>query len=214
MLKIELVKIKPLSFDFVQKEEMIWDKHIVLESPQICKIIAPSGSGKSTLISILSGLRSDYSGDILFDSSSARNSSPKFWSSIRANKISMVYQDLRLFKNQTVRQNIQISQDISGYDEPNQSVDFLAEKMGILDQLDKTVNKLSFGQMQRVAIIRSILRKFDWLILDEPFSHLDLNNAMVAWSMILEHATIRKAGIIVACLDPYEFISADKTYHL
>lgn len=213
-MKLELTHIKPLSFEYNQKENSIWENHITLETPQVCKIVASSGSGKSTLISILSGLRSDYAGEILFENKKTRDYSSNDWSILRSKKLSMVYQDLRLFKNLTVRQNIQLSQQISGAAYIEEKVDELAEKMKISDQLHKPVSKLSFGQMQRVAIIRAIIRNFDWLILDEPFSHLDQQNATIAWKLITEKASDRKAGIIIACLDPYEFIAADKIYQL
>lgn len=209
-----MVKIKPLSFDFEAKEDTLWDKHIVLEKSQVCKIIAPSGSGKSTIVSILSGIRSDYTGELFYNSTNARNTSQKFWSNLRSNHLSMVYQDLRLFKNLTVRQNIQISQEISKDYLPSEPIEFFAEKLEIQNQLDQIVCKLSFGQMQRVAIIRAILRKFDWIILDEPFCHLDRNIALKAWELILNQVKMRNAGIIIACLDPYDFIYADKTFYL
>lgn len=213
-MKLALTNIEPLSFEYSKNEHSLWGKDLILETPQVCKIIASSGSGKSTLISILSGLRADYSGEILYDNRSIRNFSSNNWSELRSKKISLVYQDLRLFKNLTVRENIQFSKDISASAVSNDEINFLAKKMNIHDQLDKLVSKLSFGQMQRVAIIRAITRNYEWLILDEPFSHLDQNNATIAWELITEQAHIRQAGIIIACLDPYEFISADKLFYL
>ena len=213
-MKLGLSNIKPLSFEFSTKENSLWGKQIILETPQICKIIAASGSGKSTLISILSGLRADYAVDISYDDKSVQNFSSKDWSQLRKSKISQVYQDLRLFKNLTVKENIQLSQEISGSYAYDKSIEELAEKMKISNQLDKPVGKLSFGQMQRVAIIRAIIRNYEWLILDEPFSHLDQQNANIAWELITEQARIRQAGIIIACLDPYEFINADRIFHL
>jgi putative ABC transport system ATP-binding protein len=179
-------------------------------------VIASSGSGKSTLISILSGLRLDYAGDIEYGQQSIRHYSPKDWSVLRSQKISLVYQDLRLFPNLTVRENILLSQDITGADSNNVMTELegFAKEMNISNQLDKLVKHLSFGQMQRVAIIRAMMRNYEWLILDEPFSHLDLTNATIAWDLITQQAKIRNAGIIIACLDPYEFIKADKIFHL
>ncbi|MFZ9301693.1 MAG: ATP-binding cassette domain-containing protein [Chitinophagaceae bacterium] len=213
-MKLALNDIKPLSFEYSQKENALWGKNITLECPQICKIVASSGSGKSTLISILSGLRSDYAGDIVFENKSTRTYSSTDWSKLRSTTISLVYQDLRLFRSLTVHQNLQLSEEISAIEHHEETIEALAEKMNIKDQLNKPVSKLSFGQMQRVAIIRSITRKFDWLILDEPFSHLDQQNASIAWELIVEQAKKRNAGIIIACLDPYEFISADIIFQL
>jgi putative ABC transport system ATP-binding protein len=215
-LKISFNNITPLSFEYNQKEDSIWGFNNTLESPGVYKVIASSGSGKSTLISILSGLRSDYAGDIQYDNKSILRFSAHDWSALRSQKISLVYQDLRLFPGLTVRENIMLSQDITGADTAAAMTELesFASAMNISNQLDKLVKHLSFGQMQRVAIIRAMMRNYEWLILDEPFSHLDQTNANIAWGLITEQAKKRNAGIIIACLDPYEFIKADKIFHL
>jgi putative ABC transport system ATP-binding protein len=215
-LSIRLKDIRPLAFEFIQKENSLWGADNTLESPGIYKVIASSGSGKSTLISILSGIRSDYAGEIHLDNQKLSGFSPANWSAVRSNKISLVYQDLRLFPNLTVKENILLSQEITGADADKslQELEEFAAAMKISNQLDKPVKHLSFGQMQRVAIIRAMIRNYKWLILDEPFSHLDQSNAMIAWNLITQQAKLRNAGIIIACLDPYEFITADKIFHL
>ncbi len=215
-MSIRLKDIRPLAFEFIQKENSLWGADNTLESPGIYKVIASSGSGKSTLISILSGIRSDYAGEIHLDNQKLSGFSPANWSAVRSNKISLVYQDLRLFPNLTVKENILLSQEITGADADKslQELEDFAAAMKITNQLDKPVKHLSFGQMQRVAIIRAMIRNYKWLILDEPFSHLDQSNAMIAWNLITQQAKLRNAGIIIACLDPYEFITADKIFHL
>ena len=215
-MKITFNNITPLSFEHNQKEDSIWGFNNLLESPGVYKIIASSGSGKSTFISILSGLRSDYAGDIKYDNQSILNFNAKDWSTLRSRKISLVYQDLRLFPGLTVRENILLSQEITGVNTSAAMTELegFASTMNISNQLDKLVKHLSFGQMQRVAIIRAMIRNYEWLILDEPFSHLDQTNANIAWGLITQEAKKRSAGIIIACLDPYEFIKADKIFHL
>lgn len=215
-MSIRLKDIRPLAFEFIQKENSLWGADNTLESPGIYKVIASSGSGKSTLISILSGIRSDYAGEIHLDNQKLSGFSPANWSAVRSNKISLVYQDLRLFPNLTVKENILLSQEITGADADKslQELEEFAAAMKISNQLDKPVKHLSFGQMQRVAIIRAMIRNYKWLILDEPFSHLDQSNAMIAWNLITQQAKMRNAGIIIACLDPYKFITADKIFHL
>lgn len=215
-MSIRLKDIRPLAFEFIQKENSLWGADNTLEYPGIYKVIASSGSGKSTLISILSGIRSDYAGEIHLDNQKLSGFSPANWSAVRSNKISLVYQDLRLFPNLTVKENILLSQEITGADADKslQELEEFAAAMKISNQLDKPVKHLSFGQMQRVAIIRAMIRNYKWLILDEPFSHLDQSNAMIAWNLITQQAKMRNAGIIIACLDPYEFITADKIFHL
>ena len=70
------------------------------------------------------------------------------------------------------------------------------EKLGIADRMDYPAGRLSIGQMQRVAIIRSLCQPFDFLILDEPVSHLDINNNRIAAEIILEETRRQDAAII------------------
>ena len=161
-MSIRLKDIRPLAFEFIQKENSLWGADNTLESPGIYKVIASSGSGKSTLISILSGIRSDYAGEIHLDNQKLSGFSPANWSAVRSNKISLVYQDLRLFPNLTVKENILLSQEITGADADKslQELEEFAAAMKISNQLDKPVKHLSFGQMQRVAIIRAMIRNY------------------------------------------------------
>lgn len=213
-LKINLVNIEPASFEFTAKENSLWSTSVAFNTPETIQIIASSGSGKSSLLSFLSGLRGDYTGEILYNDRNVRGYTPRQWSSLRSKEISLVYQDLRLFRKLTARHNIQLSQEISNSLIHSAALDAMAVRLAVRDHLDKEIGKLSFGQMQRVAILRAISRNFKWLILDEPFSHLDKENALAAWDMIREQAHLRCAGIIIACLDPYDFVRADRIYQL
>ena len=65
---------------------------------------------------------------------------------------------------------------------------------------DQKAGTLSLGQQQRVALIRSFLQPFDFLLLDEPFSNIDENNIEIAKKMILNECEKNKAGFIIATL--------------
>ena len=82
-----------------------------------------------------------------------------------------------------------------------------AEKLGILNKLDQPIFKLSHGQMQRVAILRALNRKFKWLVMDEPFSHLDEVNTSIAIDLIINEAKSQNAGIIMTSLNSKDLMS-------
>ena len=75
-------------------------------------------------------------------------------------------------------------------------------------------NSLRNELQQRIAIIRSLQQPFDFLLLDEPFSHLDESNRKKAMELMEEEADVRKASIILADLKAIEYFNADKTLHL
>ncbi len=79
--------------------------------------------------------------------------------------------------------------------------DFKIEKV-----IDHEVNTLSIGEQQRVAIIRALAKPYQWLIMDEPFSHLDKENGQIAFDHILKDAMGKKAGILMTSLGNETFI--------
>jgi putative ABC transport system ATP-binding protein len=158
---------------------------------------AGSGRGKTTLVNIIGGTRNDYRGDAFFDETNLREIAPDDFAEIRAMKISIMHQDLRLFSELTARQNIEMNPQ---NDKDALFIEKLADRLGILPQLDKPCGRMSLGQQQRVALIRALVRPFEWLLLDEPFSHLDAINAKIAMEIIAEIAKERGAGIIATSL--------------
>jgi putative ABC transport system ATP-binding protein len=133
------------------------------------------------------------------------------WSQWRALKCSVVFQDLQLFQNLTALQNLTLNSEIhqihfnnQTQSEHIQSLETLTEwatLLGVETKLNQPVSLLSFGQMQRIAILRALNRPFNWIVLDEPFSHLDQTNASIALDLIKKVAHQQNAGIIITALD-------------
>ena len=90
----------------------------------------------------------------------------------------------------------------------------MADQLGIGNKLNKLCSTCSYGEQQRVAIIRALQQPFAFLLLDEPFSHLDDNNRKKAMDLMEAEATERNASIILADLKPISFFKAGSTLHL
>jgi putative ABC transport system ATP-binding protein len=90
----------------------------------------------------------------------------------------------------------------------------MAERLGIFNKLQSKTKICSYGEQQRIAIIRSLLQPFDFLLLDEPFSHLDNQNSQKAMDLMLEEAKERKACIIFADLERIEYFPFTRLFHL
>jgi len=208
-LEIRLCNVTPESFEYRISEDTIWGHDINLKAGNVYQILASSGSGKSTLVSILAGLRGDYKGDILLEDKKMSGFKTKDWSVWRSSVASFVFQELRLFPELTVKENIEIQQEIKNdpLQRGHNSFQMRLDAFGIGQKTNVKTKFLSYGQQQRVAIVRALFRNYQWLILDEPFSHLDLKNAQLAWQIITEDAKTKNAGVIITSLDPYPFIS-------
>ncbi len=161
---------------------------------------APSGTGKTTLIHLLYGLRTDYDGAVRWGAADPRALSPDDLADLRREPLSMVFQDLRLFPDFTARENLEVKRALTSSVE-GAVVDGWMERLGLAHRRDARAATLSYGERQRVAILRALLQPFSWLLMDEPFSHLDEANTAKAAALIEEVVEQRHAGFLYADLD-------------
>jgi putative ABC transport system ATP-binding protein len=190
-----------------------WLKDLSIKQGELIEIVAPSGSGKTSLIHFLYGMRRDYTGTIRYNNKELSTADYETMSQYRKDNLSVVFQDMRLFNGQTVFQNIEIKRQLSPFHDSSLIKD-MASRLGIADKLDSLCANCSYGEQQRIAIIRALMQPFDILLLDEPFSHLDRNNAEKAMTLILGEAGKRNATIIFADLEQTSFYPKTRLLYL
>ncbi len=156
---------------------------------------AESGTGKSSLCAFLYGSRTDYDGEILFDGTPVSRFSIDWWCELRRSALAYLPQDMRLFPELTVRENIDVKNRLTGFCTETHIKEMLS-RLELADRLDDRAGLLSIGQQQRVAIARALCQPFDFLLVDEPVSHLDARNNAAVASLIAEEASSRSAAII------------------
>ena len=183
--------------DYIDSD--VWHKEVEFEKGDFYLIEAASGTGKSSLCSYVYGYRNDYQGIISFDGNNIRNFSVKQWVDIRKRSLSMLFQDLRLFTELTAMENVLLKNSLTGFKKKKDIKDLFYE-LGIGDKMNTEVGKMSFGQQQRVALIRALCQPFDFLFLDEPVSHLDEVNAKNMARILTEEAMRQGAGVIVTSI--------------
>jgi putative ABC transport system ATP-binding protein len=202
---------------FLEKEKIdrsqVWGHDICFAPGAHVQVVAPSGSGKTSLIHFLYGMRNDYEGAVLYDNAELKKMNAENFSVWRQQHISIVFQDLRLFAEQTVFDNINIKRVLAPY-HPEEKIRDMATSMGIGNKLDKLAGTCSYGEQQRIAIIRALMQPFSFLLLDEPFSHLDEGNSVKAMELMLQEAAARKAAIILADLRETAYFNASRTIYL
>jgi ABC-type lipoprotein export system ATPase subunit len=188
--------------------DSIWGNVAKLESGKKILLNASSGKGKSTFSMTVFGIRKDYDGTIHYDGRDIKTFSVDEWVEIRQRKISTVFQDLQLFHKLTVAENLQLKNQLTDFKSEQEIKSLLAE-LEIDHKWNDPCGLLSMGQQQRVAIVRSLCQPFNWLILDEPFSHLDERNSLRCLSMIDAECTNQKAGFVLTSLDDDNRFSYD-----
>lgn len=179
--------------------DSIWGHKAVLKEKNRILLNASSGKGKSTFTTTVYGLRRDYEGHLYYDDRNIDTFNPNDWTEIRQRKIAVVFQDLQLFPSLTVRENLLLK---NGLTDTFSEIELLQqmERLEIEDKWTQQCGLLSMGQQQRVAIIRSLAQPFEWLILDEPFSHLDVDNTQRCMEMIHERTISQDAGFVLTSL--------------
>jgi ABC-type lipoprotein export system ATPase subunit len=211
---LALKQLLPSYFDESKKQTSeIWGKDLRFDKGEYIKIVAPSGSGKTSLMHFVYGIRHEYKGAVTYDDSSINKFSAEEFARYRKDFISIVFQDLRLFPEQTVWENIDIKRQLNPYHGP-EKIKEMAQRLGIENRLKYKARICSYGEQQRIAIIRALMQPFDFLLLDEPFSHLDENNSQRAMELMMEEARARNACIIFADLERIDYFPFTRIYHL
>ena len=191
----------------------VWLQNISLERGKRYLISAESGTGKSSMCSYIYGYRQDYSGVIAFDGKDIHSLSVDQWCDIRQRHIAYLPQDMRLFGELTALENVELKNRLTGF-KSNEEIRRLFEIMGIADKQDSLASKLSIGQQQRVAIIRTLCQPCDFILLDEPVSHLDEDNNRIVAELIAQEATRQGAGVIATSVGNHLKMEVDQIFRL
>ena len=205
-MKIVLDHIMPVPLASIKhSSNSIWGNYIELNHGEKILLNASSGKGKSTFTLTTIGLRSDYAGTVTYNNVDVKTFKPTDWALIRQEKIAVVFQDLQLFPNLTVGENLLLKNSLNPVYSV-QEIRKMLERLEIEDKWEQQCSLLSMGQQQRVAIIRAMCQPFELLILDEPFSHLDEENTQRCFTMINERCTEQGAGFVLTTLgDDHKF---------
>jgi ABC-2 type transport system ATP-binding protein len=177
------LNIENLSYNY-GKNKVLEDLNFVLKSGEIALLVGGNGSGKSTLLRLIAGLLKPISGKISLNESSVQYVGHK----------SQLYHEL------TVRENLSFFADLAS--ENSKSVEDIFIKLKLKNFLDKSVNELSQGMLQKVAIAKALLFNPSLLLLDEPSASLDSESVKLI-KAILSEAVVEGSlkSIIIATHD-------------
>ena len=209
-LSLQQLIPQPLREQVIGRASGVWQQELVLNSGEYVFVKAPSGTGKTTLIHMLCGIREDYDGAIKWDKVLMKGAKASEIASLRTADVSVIFQDMRLFPDLTAWENLEIKRGLTN----TVSEHCVTEWMGALGMADKRhsmARTLSYGEQQRIVIIRALLQPFKWLLMDEPFSHLDQANINKAAKLIGDVVRQNNAGMILADLDDNSFFPYTQT---
>lgn len=187
----------------------VWGQDLTFRKGKSYLVEAASGRGKSSLCAFLYALRSDYQGSIDLVDASGRQIKlcEKAICEMRRTSLSLMFQEHRLFPELTAVENVMLKNMLTDiYSE--QEIRQMLSRTGLQERLDTPCARLSLGQQQRVAFVRLLAQPADFLLLDEPISHLDEANAGIMAEMLKEKQVREGAGVIVTSIGnrmPYAY---------
>lgn len=201
---------------FAQRDNLsseVWKQHVTFNKGHLYLVEADSGMGKSTFCSYVIGYRHDYTGRISFDNDDTHEFRMTDWIRIRRRHISHLFQELRLFPELTAYENVEIKNKLTNFKSKKEITDWF-DALGIGDKLDAKIGHMSFGQQQRVAMIRALVQPFDFILTDEPISHLDDTNSSAMGDIMMSEAKRQGAGVIVTSIGKHIDLNYEQTLKL
>lgn len=214
MDRIEFDNVLPAVFTLRNDlHSAVWQQHLSFERGHLYLVEAESGNGKSTFCSYVIGYRHDYTGSIKFDNRDTKSLKVADWVDIRQRHVSHLFQELRLFPELTAMENVEIKNNLTHHKSPKEIEEWF-DMLGLADKKDSKIGRMSFGQQQRVAMMRALVQPFDFILADEPISHLDDNNSRIMGEIMMAEAKRQGAGVIVTSIGKHIPLDYEKTIKL
>ena len=202
------------------KQEVLKGFGLSIEAGSFEALMGPSGSGKSTFLHIAAGLLAADAGSVEIGGKDIVKMSDTEATKFRRRHVGVVFQAFNLLNEKTVRENILlplrlgggfIEIALPGHGRAD-SLDELAEKLGIASLLDKKPEELSGGEQQRVAIARALIAEPEIVLADEPTGNLDAKSAKGICEILKEINA--KSAILVVTHDPVVAACAKRVHFL
>jgi len=202
-VKIELRNLwfARLQRDGDSSSSEVWGQSLSFAAPDRICFVGGSGTGKTTLLHTIYGICPYLATDstLMVDGRDVCELTEPEWSRIRCEKMAMAFQDLRLFPHLTGLENILLKAALTNVTAIDDILTWAAQ-IGMSDALQRPCAAMSLGEQQRVAVLRALCQPFSWLLLDEPFSHVDDETTGLMCELLVARCAEQDAGLIVTSL--------------
>ena len=186
MLEIKNIKKIYKTGDFTQVA--LNNVSIKFRKNEFVTILGQSGSGKTTMLNILGGLDKYNSGDLIINGKSTKKFKDKDWDAYRNKSIGFIFQSYNLINHITVLKNVEMALKLNNVSRKKRHklAREALDRVGLTEHINKKPTELSGGQMQRVAIARSLVNNPDIILADEPTGALDSKTSIQIMDIIKE----------------------------
>jgi putative ABC transport system ATP-binding protein len=177
---------------------------LTVASGELLAVQGASGSGKTTLLNLLAGFDTPDAGGITILDTDVMALTPAQRTDFRCRHMGFVFQALNLLPTLTAVENIALQLVLNGEPEKQarSAANELLDHAGLADRSGSFPDELSGGEQQRIAVLRGLIHKPDLLLLDEPTSCLDTENATILLGLLKEMNDTRGTTIVISTHDP------------
>jgi putative ABC transport system ATP-binding protein len=205
-----MIRIRELEFEYGEGDFRLAIPGLDVDGGTTTAFIGPSGSGKTTLLNLIAGIVSPATGRIETHGTEVSSLSDEERRRFRITSIGLVFQEFELLEYLTVLDNILLPYRIHPALRLDSAVRdrarSLAERVGIVDKLDRHPRRLSQGERQRVAVCRSVLTDPPLLLTDEPTGNLDPVNREKVLDILFDY--VEESGTtLVSVTHDHEILS-------
>lgn len=184
---MSIMEVKNVGYTYDNRRKVLRGINVQMEQGKLYAILGPSGCGKTTLLSLIGGLDSPTSGQILFEDQDIAKTG---LSDHRKNHVSFIFQAYNLIDYLNPKENVALTSKLPPLP--------ILERLGLTkEEAKRNVLKLSGGQQQRVAIARALASEAPVILADEPTGNLDEDTAQDITEILKESAHKMNKCVVV-----------------
>ena len=200
-----MIEIKNLQFSYQQGDFSLNIPQLTIQKGTKVAIIGASGCGKTTLLHLISGIKVPNQGSIQIDAVNLEKLTDRDRRQFRITNIGFIFQDFELIDYLNVLDNIlhcyRLNPALTLTKEVKDKAYNLAEKVGILDKIKRSINQVSQGEKQRIAICRALLTQPKLLLADEATGNLDPANKQRIMQILFSYLEEQQATLLAVTHD-------------
>ena len=203
-----MIEFKQVQFEYSAESETpgfsLTVPDLTVETGQAVAVIGPSGCGKTTMLRLAGGIAVPSAGEVFFEGVGMRTRSESQRRDLRLRRVGFVFQEFRLLEYLDVFQNILLPYRLGSLRlnaEAKDRARSLASELGIGPLMRRSIDRLSHGERQRVAICRALVTRPACLLADEPTGNLDPVNKRGILDALLDAARNHGAAVLAVTHD-------------
>ena len=194
---IEITRLVKTLHGGGHKVEILKSLDLTVPTGQFIAITGQSGSGKTTLLSLIAGLDTPTSGQIVIDEQDITKLDEDELALLRGKRFGFIFQNFHLIPTLTALENVVLSAELNNTPGASKKANDLLGIVGLGDRLHHYPAQLSGGEQQRLSLARAFINEPDIILADEPTGNLDSKNSDRIIELILELHRVKQATIIL-----------------